>query len=273
MKILRSTDGWWIERDGAFARLDNFDFDRWLAGPDPVAAIQKLSALTSPKRSDPPQPSLPIGSQEVWAAGVTYLRSRTARMEESAHAASLYDRVYEAPRPELFFKATPARCAGPGEALRLRADTKWIVPEPELTLLISSTGEVVGFTIGDDLSCRDIEGDNTLYLPQAKMWHKCCGLGPAILINDGSFDIRKSSIELHVRRQGKQVFTGTTGIERIKRTFEELVGWLFREQVFPCGVLLLTGTGIVPPDDFTLHSGDEIEIGIPEIGTLINCVD
>ena len=242
-------------------------------GPTPCLAIQELSPATWPGHGDRPSPWLPIGSQEVWAAGVTYLRSRTARMEESTHAASLYDRVYEAPRPELFFKATPDRCAGPGETLRLRADTKWIVPEPELTLVISSAGKVVGFTIGDDLSCRDIEGDNTLYLPQAKMWHKCCGLGPAILINDGSVDIRKTSISLRVRRQGMEVFAGATGIDRIKRSFEELVSWLFREQVFACGVFLLTGTGIIPPDDFTLHSGDEIEIDIPEIGTLINRVE
>ncbi|HYV37752.1 MAG TPA: fumarylacetoacetate hydrolase family protein, partial [Gemmataceae bacterium] len=271
MKLIRSTDGWWAERNSSFACLDGFNLDNWLALPDPVGSLGKLP--TGPARSDAPSALLPMGTQEAWAAGVTYLRSKTARMEESAQAASLYDRVYDAPRPELFYKANPARCAGPGEALRLRSDTKWIVPEPELTLVISSTKQVVGFTIGNDVSCRDIEGENTLYLPQAKMWHKCCSIGPAILVNDGTFDIRQSSIGLVIRRQGQAVFTGNTGIERIKRSFEELVSWLFRDQVFANGVFLLTGTGIVPADDFSLQAGDEVEIEVAEIGKLVNKIE
>jgi len=272
MKLYRSTDGWWAERDGSFTRLAQFDLDNWLSSPDPVGVVRNLLSGHQSARSNPPAALLPISSQEVWAAGVTYLRSRAARMEESTTAASLYDRVYDAARPELFFKANPARCAGPGESLRLRSDTAWIVPEPELTLVVSAAGQVVGFTIGNDLSCRDIEGDNTLYLPQAKIWDKCCGLGPAILVNDGSVDIRQASIALRIRRRGKEIFTGATRIERMKRSFEELVAWLFRDQSFPHGVFLLTGTGIVPDDDFTLQAGDEIEIEIPEIGTLANSV-
>jgi 2-dehydro-3-deoxy-D-arabinonate dehydratase len=273
MKLHRSADGWCAERDGSFLKLPQFDFDNWLSSPDPIAALLNLLSTLPPGQSNPPAPVLPIGSQEVWAAGVTYLRSRAARMEESTTAASLYDRVYDAARPELFFKANPARCAGPGQALRLRSDTSWIVPEPELALVVSSTGQVVGFTIGNDLSCRDIEGENTLYLPQAKTWNKCCGLGPAILVNDGSVNIRHSSIELRIRRQGQPIFTGTTSLDRMKRSFEVLVAWLFRDQAFPHGVVLLTGTGIVPEDNFTLQAGDEIEIEIAEIGTLVNAVE
>jgi 2-dehydro-3-deoxy-D-arabinonate dehydratase len=270
MRLHRSPDAWWAEVDGKFSVLASFDLDQWLASPDPVGEVQKHLSTKLTATSKPGSLTTPIGSQEVWAAGVTYLRSRAARMEESTTAASLYDRVYDAPRPELFLKATPARCAGPGDGLHLRQDTNWIVPEPELTLVISSSGKVVGFTIGNDMSCRDIEGENTLYLPQAKIWDKCCGLGPAILINDGSFDIRKSSISLRIRRAGEQIFAGTTPIARIKRTFEDLISWLFRHQTFSHGVFLLTGTGIVPEDNFTLQPGDEIEIEVPEIGTLIN---
>jgi 2-dehydro-3-deoxy-D-arabinonate dehydratase len=273
MKLYRSTDSWWAERNGSFVRLAGFDLDDWLSAADPVGALRNLLAGPEPPPSQPLVPVLPVSSQEIWAAGVTYLRSRTARMEESTSAASLYDRVYDAARPELFFKANAARCAGPGETLRLRSDTAWIVPEPELTLVVSATGQVVGFTIGNDLSCRDIEGENTLYLPQAKTWNKCCGLGPAILINDGGVDIRQASIELRIRRHAQQIFAGTTRVERMKRSFEELVGWLFRDQSFPRGVFLLTGTGIVPGDDFTLEAGDEVEIEIPEIGTLVNRVE
>ena len=272
MRLIRSTDAWWAERDGTFATLPEFDFDGWLSSSDPLGDLGSIEFIDESARAEPPDALLPVGSQEVWAAGVTYLRSKAARMEESSHAASLYDRVYDAARPELFFKANADRCAGPGQALHLRGDTKWIVPEPELTLVVSSSGKVVGFTIGNDMSCRDIEGENALYLPQAKIWNKCCALGPAILINDGSIDIRQSSIGLRVSRQGQVVFEGNTRIERIKRSFDELVDWLFRDQTFPCGVFLLTGTGIVPPDDFTLQRGDEIKMEIAEIGTLINRV-
>ncbi|HEV8292550.1 MAG TPA: fumarylacetoacetate hydrolase family protein, partial [Tepidisphaeraceae bacterium] len=177
---------------------------------------------------------------------------------------------YEAPRPELFFKATPSRCVGPGQPLRLRDDSKWMVPEPELTLVISANQKLVGFTIGNDLSCRDIEGENLLYLPQAKVWDHCCGLGPCILLADKPEAIREANISVEILRNAKSVFSGSTSIGRIKRSFEEMIGYLFRNQSFPNGVFLLTGTGIVPPDDFTLQRGDEVRITIEAIGTLAN---
>ena len=194
-------------------------------------------------------------------------------MEESNFSATAYDRVYEAGRPELFFKANPRHCVGHGGVLKLRDDSKWLVPEPELVLVISAAGKVVGFTIGDDLSCRDIEGENLLYLPQAKVWDRCCGLGPAILLNQSGVQIRESMLSLEIRRDGAVVFQGQTPISRIKRSFEELIGYLFRNQTFSNGVLLFTGTGIVPPEDFTLKAHDRIDMTIPEIGTLTNVVE
>src|ERR1043165_3779141 len=193
----------------------------------------------------------PIEQQEVWAVGVTYLRSKKARMEESDFSANAYDKVYDAPRPELFFKATPSRCVGPNQAMRLRDDSKGMVPEPELTLVINAQAKLVGFTIGNDLSCRDIEGENLLYLPQAKVWDHCCGLGPCILLADEPEKIREADISVEIVRGGKNVFGGSTSIGRIKRSFDELIGYLFRNQTFSNGVFLLTGTGIVPPDNFT----------------------
>ncbi|MFI5378265.1 MAG: fumarylacetoacetate hydrolase family protein [Tepidisphaerales bacterium] len=273
MRLFRSTDGWWIERGGLFARLNSFDLDEWLSSPDPVGAIRILVSAHTPAGTEAPPALLPMGSQEVWAAGVTYLRSKSARMEESAAAASLYDRVYEAVRPELFFKATACRCVGHGEALKLRDDTRWIVPEPELTLVISSAGRIVGFTIGNDMSCRDIEGENALYLPQAKIWDRCCSLGPAILVNEGVDDLLLSAITMCIRRGDRVAFAGATHLSRMKRTPDELVSWLFRNQSFPKGVFLLTGTGVVPEEGFTLVAGDEIEMTVPEIGTLINRVE
>jgi 2-dehydro-3-deoxy-D-arabinonate dehydratase len=195
-----------------------------------------------------------------------------ARMEESEFSANAYDKVYGAERPEIFFKATAGRCVGSGGVLRLRDDSQWMVPEPELALVVGAKGKVVGFTIGDDLSCRDIEGENLLYLPQAKIWEGCCALGPRILINDGSVDIRRSSIRMVIRRKGIIEFAGATELGRMKRSFEELVGYLFRNQKFPVGVVLLTGTGIVPPEGFTLKAGDEILMEVEGIGELGNTV-
>ncbi len=212
----------------------------------------------------------PIDRQEVWAAGVTYKRSKTARMEESTSAASLYDRVYEAPRPELFFKANPHRVAGPGEPLRIRRDSKWNVPEPELALVLNSRLELVGFTVGNDMSSRDIEGENPLYLPQAKIYDACCGLGPWITLRDAMPPAAEIGIRLTVRRQGAAAFEGSTSIAQMARSFDDLIGWLGRECSFPDGAILLTGTGIVPPSDFTLAAGDIVEISIDGIGTLSN---
>ena len=214
----------------------------------------------------------PIDRQEVWAAGVTYKRSKVARMEESQGAARFYDLVYEAARPELFFKANPHRVAGPGQPVRIRADATWNVPEPELTLVLNTRMRLVGFTIGNDMSSRDIEGENPLYLPQAKVYNACCGLGPWITLADSMPPRDEIGIQLAVKRGGKVAFHGETSIEQMARTFEDLIGWLGRDNSFPGGVLLLTGTGIVPKDEFTLQPGDLVEITIDGIGTLANPV-
>ena len=212
----------------------------------------------------------PIDQQEVWAAGVTYKRSKTARMEESTTAASCYDRVYASPRPELFFKATPHRVAGHGQPLRIRTDSNWNVPEPELTLVISTKLQLVGFTIGNDMSSRDIEGDNPLYLPQAKCYNQSCGLGPWITLSIGMPPRNEIGIRLLIRRGGQTVFDGQTSVEQMARTFENLIGWLGRDNSFPTGAFLLTGTGIVPDSGFTLEARDVVEIKIDGIGTLLN---
>ncbi|MEX2142093.1 MAG: fumarylacetoacetate hydrolase family protein [Pirellulales bacterium] len=214
----------------------------------------------------------PIDRQEVWAAGVTYKRSKVARMEESQGAARFYDLVYEAARPELFFKASPHRVAGPGQPLRIRADATWNVPEPELTLVLNSRLRLVAFTIGNDMSSRDIEGENPLYLPQAKVYNACCGLGPWITLADAMPPREEIGIQLAVRRAGKVAFHGETSIEQMARSFEDLIGWLARDNSFPNGAFLLTGTGVVPKDDFTLLAGDVVEITIDGIGMLSNPV-
>ena len=215
----------------------------------------------------------PIESQEVWAAGVTYWRSRTARIEESKDAGggTFYDRVYEAERPELFFKAAPWRVRGPGDAIRVRADARWSVPEPELALVVSPRGVIVGYTAGNDVSSRDIEGENPLYLPQAKVYDGSCALGPAMLVAESPLGAG-TTIELRILRGGAPAFDGTTTLEQMRRRPEELVEWLYRETSFPHGCILLTGTGVVPPDDLMLRPGDEVRIEIPPIGVLVNPV-
>jgi 2-dehydro-3-deoxy-D-arabinonate dehydratase len=220
----------------------------------------------------PSSPLLPLGTQEIWAAGVTYQRSKVARMEESQSAKSAYDLVYDAPRPEIFFKADVRRCRATGQPLKLRDDTRWIVPEPELALVVSSVGQIVGYSIGNDMSCRDIEGENLLYLPQAKTWDGCCSIGPAIRIAEPGLDIRSSHIKLKITRDRRPVFEGSTALSQMKRDLQELVGWLFRNQTFPNGVVLLTGTGIVPPGEFSLARGDVVRIEIDGIGILENPV-
>jgi 2-dehydro-3-deoxy-D-arabinonate dehydratase len=214
----------------------------------------------------------PLDDQEVWAAGVTYKRSQVARMEESETGASHYDRVYTAPRPELFFKANARRVAGPGQPVRIRRDTKWSVPEPELALVISPLGKLVGFTVGNDMSARDIEGENPLYLPQAKLYSGCCALGPCIFIPEQPLDRAATRITLVIQRNASEVFRGETNLDQMKRTFDDLIDWLFRDNSFPEGVILLTGTGIVPPNEFTLEAGDLVSIEITGIGTLTNPV-
>lgn len=249
-----------------------FTLDALFAAADPVAlagsAFNEGTATTSPGRL-----LAPIGTQEIWAAGVTYQRSMTARMEESRDAGggTFYDKVYSADRPELFFKATPHRVAAPAAPVRIRSDSRWNVPEPELTLAISSAGRIFGYTIGNDMSSRDIEGENPLYLPQAKVYAGSAALGPALVI-DRDLPRPETEIALEIRRDGSLVFADRTSISRIKRPLPSLADWLFRENSFPSGCYLMTGTGIVPPDSFTLQSGDEIRITIEPVGTLVNVV-
>jgi 2-dehydro-3-deoxy-D-arabinonate dehydratase len=215
----------------------------------------------------------PIERQEVWAAGVTYFRSRTARMEESkaATGGNFYDLVYNAERPELFFKAPAWRVVAPGAPVRIRADASWNVPEPEFALLISPGGRILGYTIGNDMSSRDIEGANPLYLPQAKVYDGSCAIGPAILVTSEPLP-PTTPIGIAIAREGAVVFSGSTSVSEMKRDFETLVNYLYRELSFPDGAVLLTGTGIIPPDEFTLHSGDDIRITIEDVGTLHNTV-
>jgi 2-dehydro-3-deoxy-D-arabinonate dehydratase len=248
----------------------------WLAQADPAAAVRQvmdslpplpfsLTALEESRRLFPP-----LIRQEVWAAGVTYLRSKEARMQESSGGGSFYDRVYDAERPEIFFKATPSRVVGPGGPVRIRTDSQWNVPEPELALVIAPGGRLVGYTLGNDMSSRDIEGANPLYLPQAKVYRECCALGPVILVEEEAREHREFSIRMAITRGGQSVFEGETSTGRMKRQFGDLIGYLMRDNLFPEGVFLLTGTGIVPPDEFTLEPGDEIAIECPEIGVLRN---
>jgi 2-dehydro-3-deoxy-D-arabinonate dehydratase len=214
----------------------------------------------------------PVDHQEVWGAGVTYERSKAAREKESDRAASFYDQVYTASRPELFFKATPNRVAGPEEAIRVRRDSVWCVPEPELALVVSPSLTLVGFTIGNDVSARDIEGENPLYLPQAKVYDACCALGPSITLVDEMPPRSSVGIHLAIERSGQTIYEGATTLARMVRGFDDLIDWLGRDNHFPNGVILLTGTGIVPPDDFSLKSLDRVVITIDGIGTLANPV-
>jgi 2-dehydro-3-deoxy-D-arabinonate dehydratase len=216
----------------------------------------------------------PIENQEIWASGVTYMRSREARMDESKDSggADFYAKVYEAERPELFFKSTAARCVGTGEKVRIRKDSKWNVPEPELTLFMTSSGKIVGYTIGNDMSSRDIEGENPLYLPQAKSYDKAAAIGPCIYVPKEEISL-DTQISIEILRGGNSMFSGSIAINRIKRKLTDLAHYLFREMSFPNGAFLMTGTGIVPDNDFTLLSGDVVNITIEGIGTLSNEVE
>jgi len=242
-----------------------------LHAADLVAFANSLTTIPVPATT-PVKLLAPVDRQEIWAAGVTYKRSQVARMEESETGASHYDRVYTAPRPELFFKSMPRRVSGPGGPVRIRTDTKWSVPEPELALVISPAGKLVGFTIGNDMSARDIEGENPLYLPQAKVYDQCCALGPCILVPEQPINRPETKISLAISRGGAEVFRGETNVDQLKRTFDDLIGWLFHDSSFPDGAVLLTGTGVVPPNEFTLAAGDSVSITITGIGTLTNPV-
>lgn len=233
-------------------------------------------ALASAQALRLPTPAItqlaPVDTQEVWAAGVTYLRSKSARMEESDFSATAYDRVYDAPRPEIFFKSMPAKVSGPKGPIGIRSDARWNVPEPELVLVLNGCGAVVGYTIGNDMSSRDIEGENLLYLPQAKMYQHSCALGPCITVGVSEAEARGWTISVSIERAGAAVFSGSTEVSKIKRSFDELSQWLFRSQEFPTGAMLLTGTGVVPPNEFTLAAGDVVRIRVSGIGELVNTV-
>ena len=271
MKLLLTRSGPAVEDQGV-VRLVPASWDELVR--DEHLGARLRGVLKTGSAAADPTPLAPIGAQEVWAAGVTYMRSREARMEEakSAGGGDFYDRVYNAARPELFFKSPPYRVVGPGANVRIRRDSKWNVPEPELTLLCSPRGKIIGYTIGNDMSSRDIEGENPLYLPQAKSYDGACAIGPAVLVSDAPLD-KSTEIRIEILRKGNAVFQGATSLSRMKRDPQELVDYLFRETSFPFGCYLLTGTGVVPPDLFTLDHGDEIRITIDPIGTLSNTVE
>jgi 2-dehydro-3-deoxy-D-arabinonate dehydratase len=275
MKLYHTRSGAVIERDGKFYRIENTgSWDELVTRDDLHEHLEKaISALPSEGNFDESNIIAPVKSQEVWAAGVTYYRSREARKEESKSSGGgyFYHRVYEAERPELFFKATPHRVVGHLGKVKLRDDASWTVPEPELTLLVTPSGKITGYTVGNDMSSRDIEGENPLYLPQAKVYDRSCGMGPGVLISPSPLS-NSTEIQLQIIRDGKEAFGGATSLEAMKRTPTALVEYLYRNKSFPYGCYLLTGTGIVPPDAFTLKTGDEIRITITGIGTLVNYV-
>ena len=244
-----------------------------------TALLEDTEALAQAEAADAPTLPLmtvsllaPVERQEVWAAGVTYQRSKKARMEESDFSANAYDQVYDALRPEIFFKSLPEKVVHPGDSVGIRADATWNVPEPELTLAVNSRKELVGVSIGNDMSSRDIEGENLLYLPQAKMYERACAIGPCIVTGADETAIRQWTIGVEIIRSSETVFSGDTSINNIKRTFDELLDYLGRSQSFPHGAMLLTGTGVVPGDEFTLAAEDRIRINISGIGTLENPV-
>ncbi len=271
VKLYRTAESVIADVDGTLRALDE-DWDSLIARRDLLAWLRTV-ASTLPT-ANMPELRAPVQSQEVWAAGVTYFRSRAARIEESQDAGggTFYDRVYTAQRPELFFKAAPWRVRGPGALIRVRRDATWSVPEPELALYVNPWGGIIGYTIGNDVSSRDIEGENPLYLPQAKTYDGSCALGPALLLTDTPLS-SETSIGLTIARGATNAFEGATTLAQMRRTPEELVRYLFRELSFPNGCVLLTGTGVIPPDSFTLQSGDVVSITIPPIGTLVNTVE
>jgi 2-dehydro-3-deoxy-D-arabinonate dehydratase len=275
MKLYRTTDGIFVEADEKWYRLVRSDWTALTCRDDMPAYLRSLIDRMS--ATEPPGASTilpPVENQEVWAAGVTYYRSRTARMEEAeaAGGGTFYDRVYEAARPELFLKATPHRVVGSGGTVHIRSDSKWNVPEPELALVTTPAGRLIGYTIGNDMSSRDIEGENPLYLPQAKVYTRSCGLGPCIFVSDSPL-APETKISITIVRDEQPVFSEETTLSQLKRDPKSLIEYLYRENSFPFGAILLTGTGIIPPDEFTLAIGDEVRISIGNIGTLTNRVD
>jgi 2-dehydro-3-deoxy-D-arabinonate dehydratase len=277
MRVYKVKQGIVIEKDNALFLIENQNWDIFINDDNLFEKLEKLTREVKPLSQSRDgvlkEIQAPIQSQEVWASGVTYLRSKVGRQEESKNAggSDFYARVYEAERPELFFKATPSRVVAHGGKVRIRKDSTWDVPEPELTLVITSNGKIVGYTIGNDMSSRSIEGENPLYLPQAKTYDGCAALGPCIFVTQKPLP-ENTMIQLEIERGGKNVFEGNIAISQIKRKFNELVEFLYRETSFPNGSFLMTGTGIVPGNEFTLQQGDQISITIEPVGTLVNSV-
>ncbi len=273
MKLFRTRSGNFLEVHGSYFKFE-LDWDSLIAHKDLHSFAVATAASVAPSHEfDASEILAPVVSQEIWASGVTYYRSRNARMEESKDAGggTFYDRVYTAERPELFFKSTGPKAVGTGAPVRIRRDATWSVPEPEMTLVLNPRGEIIGFTIGNDMSSRDIEGENPLYLPQAKVYDGACAIGPCILLLNDLMSTT-TAISIEILRKGHTAFSGSTTLAELKRDPRILAAYLFREMTFEHGALLMTGTGVVPPDSFTLAAGDEIIISIDHIGTLKNTV-
>lgn len=275
MKLYKTKKGFVIQKDDSYYLVNDESWDDFVNDDGLYSKMQTITQTNAPteeaKKLIESDIQPPIQSQEIWACGVTYFRSKVGRQEESKNSggSDFYARVYEADRPEIFFKATAARTVGHGEKVKIRKDSTWDVPEPELTLAVTSSGKIVGYTVGNDMSSRSIEGENPLYLPQAKTYDGSAAVGPCIYVPENPIP-PETKIKMDILRDGKTVFEGETAINQIKRKLEDLVSYLYRETSFPNGCLIMTGTGIVPSSDFTLKSGDEIRITIEHIGTLVN---
>ncbi|MCB0666070.1 MAG: fumarylacetoacetate hydrolase family protein [Saprospiraceae bacterium] len=274
MRIYKNDGDIFIERDDQWYHLSEMDWDDFINRKGLYQYLVNLLEDITPMAKAPDfTPDAPIGRQEIWAAGVTYLKSKIARMEEAeaAGGGDFYNRVYDADRPEIFFKATPARTVGTEREVYIRHDSDWDVPEPELTLFISSEGTIEGYSIGNDMSSRSIEGENPLYLPQAKTYERCAGLGPCIMVS-GEPILPRTEIKLQIDRGGQIMYNESVAISQMKRTHTELAGYLYRECEFPYGCFLMTGTCLVPDHPFTLEVGDKVTIQIDGIGKLVNYV-
>jgi 2-dehydro-3-deoxy-D-arabinonate dehydratase len=275
MKLYKTGQGILVESESGTYLLENENWEDFVNDDNLFQKIEDKIKGLAPSKTNIENILAPIGSnQELWACGVTYLKSKIGRQEESKDAGGgdFYARVYEAQRPEVFFKATSNRIVGPDQKVRIRKDSTWDVPEPELTLVVSSSGKIIGYTIGNDMSSRSIEGENPLYLPQAKTYDGCAAVGPCIYVTEQPLS-SDTTIRLEIKRGSKSVFEGSIALSQMKRKPEELVSFVYRECSFPSGCLIMTGTGIVPESNFTLKSGDEILISIDGIGTLKNEVE
>ncbi len=277
MKLYKTKSGIVLEKENVFYLIENENWNSFINDDQIYSRLVQLAGQLKPNpganRLIESELQAPIESQEIWACGVTYNRSKVGRQEESklSGGADFYARVYEAERPEIFFKATAYRTVGHGDKVRIRKDSTWDVPEPELTLMVTSSGKIIGYTVGNDMSSRSIEGENPLYLPQAKTYDGSASVGPCIYITEEALPT-DTLIQIQILRQGMEMFQGEVAISQIKRKLTDLVSYVFRENTFPYGCLIMTGTGIVPPNDFTLQKDDEIIIHIQLIGTLLNTV-